>query len=102
MSFSWVVCLVKWCGLEVYATKIDFRDLQNISVIEEGSIDTYSQNDWNIIPEYEYETFTKNINIIAKAPISSNFCQGLINGNIKLNFKYDIKNLNVSLSDMCE
>lgn len=88
--------------LYVYSTKIDFRDLQNISVIEEGTVDTYSETDWNIIPEGQEETFIKNINIIAKAPMLSNFCQGLQNGNINLSFKYNGKNLNVPISEMCE
>lgn len=87
---------------EVYATKIDFKDMENISVIESGSIDTYSESDWDIIPEDEYENFTKNLNILGKASVSSNFCQGLQNGNINLSFKYNDKNLNIPYADICE
>jgi len=86
----------------VYSTSIDFRDLQHISIIEEGVVDTYSDTDWDIIPEGEYETFIKNINIVAKAPMSSNFCQGLQNGNLNLSFQYRGKKFNVPISEMCE
>ncbi len=86
----------------VYATKIDFKNMENINVIEEGVINTYSESDWNIIPEGEYENFKKDLNILGKASVSSDFCQGLQNGNINLIFKYDDKNLNIPYTDICE
>lgn len=86
----------------VYATKINFNDLENISLIESGSINTYSESDWNSIPSEEYENFKRPLTILGKASISSNFCQGLQNGNINLNFVYEDKNLNIPYNDICE
>ena len=51
----------------VYATKINFNDLENISVIKSGSINTYSEYDWNSIPSEEYENFKIPLTILGKA-----------------------------------